>query len=141
MDLDRPLPAPLTPEAKPFWEGLREGKLRLPKCGACGHVFFYPRILCPKCHARDVGWIEASGKGKLHAFEISHQVFNRAWKIPPPYVLAMIELREGPRMMSNLINVAPDPKVIHCDMPVEVVFTKINDDGVTLPLFQPEGAR
>ena len=136
MDVDRPLPSPLTPEAKPFWEGLREGKLRLPRCGACGHVFFYPRIQCPKCHARDIGWIEASGKGKLHAFEISYQAWNRAWKIKPPYVLAMIELREGPRMMSNLINVPPDPKVIHCDMPVEVVFTKVSDD-VTLPLFQP----
>jgi hypothetical protein len=55
-------------------------------------------------------------------------------------VLAMIELAEGPRMMSNLINVAPDPKAIRCDMPVEVVFTKVSDE-VTLPLFQPEGAR
>src|SRR5262245_19405727 len=77
MDVDRPLPSPMTPEAKPFWDGLRESKLRLPKCGACGHVFFYPRILCPKCHARDIGWIEASGKGKLHAFEISRSEERR----------------------------------------------------------------
>ena len=140
MEADRPLPSPITPEARPFWDGLREGKLLLPRCGACGHVFFHPRILCPRCHARDVGCIEASGKGKLHAFEISYQTFNRAWKIPPPYVLAMIELAEGPRMMSNLINVAADPKAIRCDMPVEVVFTKVTDE-VTLPLFQPEGAR
>jgi uncharacterized OB-fold protein len=84
--------------------------------------------------------MQASGKGRLHAFEISHQTFNRAWKIPPPYVLAMIELAEGPRMMSNLINVAPDPKVIRCDMPVEIVFTKVTDE-LTLPLFQPADAR
>ena len=56
MDVDRPLPSPMTPEAKPFWDGLREGKLRLPRCGACGHVFFYPRILCPKCQTRDM-WL------------------------------------------------------------------------------------
>lgn len=136
MELDRPLPSPITPEARPFWDGCREGKLMLPKCGECGHVFFYPRILCPACQSRNVTWVQASGRGRLHAFEIAHQAFQKAWKIKPPYILAMIELAEGPRMMSNLINIAPDPKVVKCDMPVEVVFTKITDE-VTLPLFQP----
>ncbi len=136
MELERPLPSPITPEAKPFWDGLREGKLLLPKCGACGHVFFYPRAVCPRCHARDIGWIQSSGRGTLHAFEIAYQVFNKAWKIKPPYVLAMVELAEGPRMMTNLVNVAPDPKVITCDMPVRVVFSKLSDE-ITLPLFEP----
>jgi len=80
--------------------------------------------------------MQASGRGKLHSFEIAYQAFQKAWKIKSPYVLAMIQLDEGPRMMSNLVNVAPDPKVVKCDMPVEVVFTKVSDD-VTLPLFQP----
>jgi len=136
MELDRPLPQPITPEAKPFWDGLREGKLLLPKCNACGHVFFYPRVFCPRCHARDIGWIQASGRGKLYAFEIAYQGFSKAFKIKPPYVLALIELAEGPRMMSNLVNVEPDPKVIKCDMPVRVVFAKLSDE-VTLPLFEP----
>lgn len=136
MEPDRPLPQPMTPEAKPFWDGLKQDKLMLPKCGDCGHVFFYPRILCPRCHSRTITWVQASGKGKLHSFEIAYQPFQKAWKIKPPYVLAMIELAEGPRMMSNLINVEPDPQVVKCDMPVEVVFTKVSGD-VTLPLFQP----
>ena len=136
MEPDRPLPNPITPEAKPFWDGLREQKLLLPKCGACGHVFFYPRVLCPRCHAHDIGWIQASGRGKLHAFEIAYQAFNKAWKIKPPYVLAMVELAEGPRLMTNLVNVEPDPKVIKCDMPVQVVFSKLTDE-ITLPLFEP----
>ena len=136
MDVDRPLPSPMTPEAKPFWDGLREGKLRLPRCGACGHVFFYPRILCPKCQTRDIGWIDASGKGKLHAFEIAYQAFTKAWTVKPPYVLAMVELAEGPRLMTNLVNVEPDPKAIKCDMPVQVVFSKLTEE-VTLPLFEP----
>lgn len=135
MELDRPLPS-MTPEARPFWDGCREGKLMLPKCGDCGHVFFYPRILCPSCHSRNVTWMQASGRGRLHAFEIAHQAFQRAWKIKPPYVLAMVQLDEGPRMMSNLVNVEPDPRVVKCEMPVEVVFTKITEE-VTLPLFQP----
>jgi uncharacterized OB-fold protein len=140
MEPDRPLPTPMTPEAKPYWDGLKSRTLMLPRCGDCGHTFFYPRVLCPVCHSRAISWVQASGRGKLHAFGIAHQTFNKAYKVPPPYVLAMIELEEGPRMLSNLINVKPDPRTIKCDMPVEVVFHTLTDD-VTLPLFQPAGAR
>ena len=136
MELQRPLPTPMTPEAKPYWDGLKEEKLMLPKCDDCGKAFFYPRIACPHCHSRNVGWIQASGKGKLYSFEIAYRSLNPAYKIEPPYVLAMIELEEGPRMMSNMINVEATPEALKCDMPVEVVFEKQNDD-VTLPLFQP----
>jgi len=138
MEIDRPLPNPMTPEAKPYWEGLKAQKLMLPKCNACGHVFWYPRVACPKCQTRDIGWVQSKGRGTLHSFEIGHQSFNKAFKVPVPYVLAMVELAEGPRMLSNLVNVEPDPKKIRCDMPVEVVFTKLTDE-VTLPLFQPAG--
>ncbi len=136
MELQRPLPTPMTPEAMPYWDGLKENKLMLPKCGDCNEAFFYPRIACPHCHSRNVGWIEASGKGKLHSFQIAYRAPNPNFKIEAPYILAMIELEEGPRMMSNLINIAADPEVVKCDMAVEVVFEKQNDD-VTLPLFQP----
>ena len=94
MDVDRPLPSPITPEAKPFWDGCRALKLMLPRCEECGHVFFYPRILCPRCHSRKIGWMQASGRGTLHSFEIGHQSFNKALKIPTPYVLAMINVHE-----------------------------------------------
>ena len=76
MEIDRPLPNPMTPEAKPYWEGLRAQKLMLPKCSACGHVFWYPRVACPKCSARNIGWIQSKGRGTLHSFEIGHQSFN-----------------------------------------------------------------
>ena len=135
-ELLRPLPKPMTPEAKPYWDGLREGKLMLPECNDCGKAFFYPRIACPNCHSRNVGWMQASGKGKLYSFQIAYRALNPAFKIPPPYVLAMVELEEGPRLMSNLINVEADPEVIKCDMAVEVVFEKQTDE-VTIPLFQP----
>jgi len=138
MELDRPLPRPVAPEAKPYWEGMKQHKLMLPECQDCRKAHFYPRVFCPHCHSRNLRWIEASGRGKLYAFEILHRSFNPAVKTPLPYVLAMIELEEGPRMLSNLVNVAPDPNVIRCDMPVEVVFTKLNDD-FTIPFFQPAG--
>lgn len=136
MDLERPLPTPLTPEARPYWDGLRQGKLMVPRCNTCGKPFFYPRVACPHCHGRDIGWMQASGRGRLHSFAITHQSINRAMKVPPPYVLAMVELEEGPRMLTNLVNVAPDPAQIRCDMPVRVVFAKQTDD-VTLPLWEP----
>jgi len=139
MEPDRPLPHPLAPEAKPYWEGMKQHKLMLPVCQDCKQAHFYPRVFCPHCHSRNLKWTEASGKGKLYAFEILHRSFNPKVKTPLPYVLAMIELQEGPRMLSNLINVKPDPNMIRCDMPVEVVFSKVNDD-FTLPFFQPAGA-
>jgi uncharacterized OB-fold protein len=136
MELERPLPQPITPEAKPYWDGLKEGALMLPRCTACGGTFFYPRVICPRCGARDIGWIKASGRGTLYSFAIAHQSINRAMRVPPPYVLAMVELAEGPRMLTNLVNVAPDPKALRCDMPVQVVFSKLTDE-VTIPLWEP----
>ena len=136
MELNRPLPSPITPEAQPYWDGLKENKLMLPKCDDCGKPFFYPRVLCPNCHSRNISWIQASGRGKLYSFQIAHRSLNRAFKVELPCIMAMIELEEGPRVMSNLINIEPDPSVVKCDMPVEVVFEKQNDD-ITLALFQP----
>jgi len=138
MELDRPLPQPITPEAKPYWDGLRERKLMLPRCRQCRRAFFYPRVLCPFCYAADIEWFQATGRGRLYSFEIAYQTFNKAFKVKPPYILAMVELEEGPRVMSNLIGIEPDPKRIRCDMPVEVVFHKLTDE-ITLPLFQPVG--
>ena len=128
MDLQRPLPTPITPEAKPYWDGAREGKLMVPKCKACGKAFLYPRVLCPFCASRDIAWIQASGRGKLFSFEIAHQILNKAFKVKTPVVLAMVELEEGPRMLTNLINCEADPKKLRCDMPVEVVFEKQTDE-------------
>lgn len=136
MDLERPLPTPLTPEAKPYWDGLKQGKLMVPRCNACGKPFFYPRVACPLCHGRDIGWLEASGRGRLHSFAIAHQSINRAMKVPPPYILAMVQLDEGPRMLTNLVNVPADPAQLRCEMPVRVVFAKQTED-VTIPLWEP----
>ena len=101
-----PLPKP-TPETKPFWDGVNQGKLMLQRCAACG-PYFYPRPFCPSCFSWDVEWFEAGGNGKVYSFVISHR------KLPymngEPYVIAIIELDEGPRMMSNLIGVDPRPR-------------------------------
>src|SRR6266508_4100784 len=112
MALELPLPRPVTPTARPYRDSLPEQQLMLPRCRACHRAVFYPRVLCPHCHASDIEWFQASGRGKLHSFEIGYQSFNKAFRVKPPFVLAMIELEEGPRMMSNLIGIEPDQKKI-----------------------------
>ena len=139
MELERPLPQPITPEAKPYWDGARDGKLMIPRCRACARAHFYPRVACPHCGSRDLQWVQASGRGRLLSFEIAHQILNKAFKVRPPVILAMVELEEGPRLLTNLVNATPDPAALRCDMPVEVVFETLTDE-VTLPVFQPAGA-
>lgn len=129
-----PIPKP-TPETLPFWEGTRRGKLLLQFCRSCRQHYFYPRPLCRHCLSRDVEWVEASGRGRLHTYVISMRP-GRSAPLPPPYIVAIVELDEGPRLMSNLVGVEPDPERIPCDMPVEVVFEAISDE-ITLPRFRP----
>jgi hypothetical protein len=129
-----PLPAP-TPDSKPFWDALKRHELCIQRCRACRKAYFYPRNVCPSCLSKDVEWFTASGRGKLHTFVINH----RPLRNPPleaPYVIAIVELEEGPRLMSNLIGVDPDPTKIRCDMPVVIDYADVTPE-VTLPRFRP----
>jgi uncharacterized OB-fold protein len=128
----RPLPEP-TPETAHFWEGTRAGKLRLQRCDACAHVYFPPRPFCPRCAHRRVTVVEASGRGMLYSYVIHHRA---APGFEPPYAIAVVELEEGPRMMTNIVNAPQTPEALRLDMPVRVVFVRMND-AITLPLFEP----
>lgn len=127
----RPVPTPTT---NPFWEGTRAGELRLPRCEACDRTFLYPRIRCPFCGSPRIAWLRASGRGSLHSYVINHMPAP-GWEGEVPYVIAVVRLEEGPRMLSNLVGVAPDPEALELDMPLEVVFEPRGD--VVLPLFKP----
>lgn len=129
-----PLPRP-TPESQPFWDGCKAHELRLQRCRPCGEAFFYPRNVCPRCLGPELEWFRASGRGRLHTFSILH-VAGRKPPLEPPFVLAVIELEEGPRMLSNLVGVEPDPARISCEMPVVVEFADVTDE-CTLPRFRP----
>src|SRR5258708_18080552 len=137
MELERPMPQPITPEAKPYWDGLREQKLMLPRCRACHRAFFYPRVLCPHCHAADIEWFQASGRGKLHSFEIGYHTFNKAFKVKPPFVLASIELEQGPRMMSNLTGIEPEPAGIRSAIPPAPLLAPHTADSPLPPSHPP----
>jgi uncharacterized OB-fold protein len=129
---ERAMPA-ITPETRHFWEGTRAGELRLQQCSACGHIYFPPRPFCPQCAAQDVRVIRASGRGTLYSYVIHHR------PVPgfvPPYSIAVVELEEGPRMMSNIVEVDQTPEALQLDMPLEVVFERLSDE-ISLPLFRP----
>jgi uncharacterized OB-fold protein len=140
MDVPRylkPLPSP-TPDSEPYWEGCREGELRLRRCSDCARFRFYPRAICPFCGADRYEWVVASGRGVVHAVTVVHRGPTKAFAPDCPYAVALIELAEGPRMMSNVIGCAPDEVAI--GMPVEVVFDRVTDE-IALPKFRPAGDR
>jgi uncharacterized protein len=128
----RVVPIP-TPETKPFWQGTRASELRLQRCDACAHVYFPPRPFCPKCAGRAVSWFAASGQGSLYSYVIHHRPVPG---FTPPYSIAVVELDEGPRMMTNIVDCPQTPEALQLDMRVEVTFVQLNDD-ISLPQFRP----
>jgi uncharacterized OB-fold protein len=131
-----PTPVP-TPETRPFWEAARRHELCLPRCRACAKLIFFPRAVCPHCLGTDLDWERLSGRGTLHTFTVVHRGL-RGFPLGPPYVIAMVELAEGPRLMTNLVGVDPDPARIRIGMPVEVVFEDVSAE-IALPRFRPSG--
>ena len=131
----RPLPQP-TPETKHFWEGTQAGEIRLQKCGDCAKVYFPPRPFCPGCASRNVTVFKASGKAKLHSYVIHHRP---APGFTPPYAIAVVELEEGPRLMTNIVGCPQTPEALQLDMPLEATFEK-QSDAITLALFKPAKA-
>ncbi len=131
----RPLPIP-TPETKHFWEGTVVGELRLQCCDDCRHIYFPPRPFCPKCASRKVSVITSSGKAKLYSYVIHHRP---APGFTPPYAIAVVELDEGPRMMTNIVGCPQTPDALMLDMPLQVTFEQQNEQ-ITLPFFKPAGS-
>ena len=127
----RPLPQP-TPETQHFWDGTRQGELRLQRCRDCAHVYFPPRPLCPACSSRAVEAFAASGNGKLLSYVINHRGHP---SFDTPYAIAVVELDEGPTMLSNIVDCEQTPQALVLDMPLTVTFEDNGD--IAVPLFQP----
>lgn len=130
----RPLPKP-TPETQHFWDGTQAGELKLQRCDSCSQVYFPPRPFCPKCSSRSVSIFNASGRATLASYVINHRP-HPAWD--EPYAVAIVELEEGPRMLSNITGAEQTPEALQLDMALEVEYHKMTDD-ITLPLFRPAG--
>jgi uncharacterized OB-fold protein len=133
----RPLPQP-TPETAEFWAGAKRHELRIQRCQSCGKAYFFPRPFCPSCSSRDVAWFTASGRGKLYSYVINYKA-AQGFQDFAPYVIAVVELDEGPRMMTNIVGIEPTPENLPIDLPVEVAWEE-QDAQITLPLFRPRSA-
>ena len=133
-DYAKPLPRP-NEETQPFWDGLKKHELTLPHCKKCDTYHLYPRPFCPFCFSWDIDWRKTSGKGKLYTYAIQHRAQHPAFKEEAPYITAIVQLDEGPRMMTNLVDVEPDPAKIRCDSPVEIVYDDVTEN-ITLPKFR-----
>ncbi|HET9628361.1 MAG TPA: Zn-ribbon domain-containing OB-fold protein [Novosphingobium sp.] len=124
-------------ETRPFWDALREGRLLIARCDSCGEVHYYPRPMCPFCWSEDVSLVEASGTGTLYTWSTVHVNDLPPLNTMVPYVAAQVDLSEGVRMTTRLVDVAPGDLAI--GMALEVAFEAISDD-VTIPVFRPVGS-
>lgn len=129
----KPIPVP-NKDTQRFWEGCKGHELLLQKCKDCGNYRFYPRPLCPNCLSSSTDWVKASGKGKVHTFSVVYRAPSEPFKGDVPYTIALIDLEEGVRMMSNIINCKPD--AVKIGIPVRAVFEDITD-SIALPKFEP----
>ncbi|GGS50769.1 Zn-ribbon domain-containing OB-fold protein [Streptomyces cinerochromogenes] len=114
---------------RPYWEAAAEGRLLIRRCGACGRAHHYPREFCPHCWSEQVGWEEASGRAVLYTWSTVHRNDLPPFAARVPYLAAVVDLAEGPRMMTELVECPED--TVRAGMPLEVVFR----DGI--PVFRP----
>ncbi len=130
----KPAPRP-TADSADFWRYCAEGSLMLRHCRACDATMFYPRILCTNCMSTDLDWRPASGRGTVHAVSVVYRAPGDAFRPDVPYVIALVELAEGPRLMSNIVDCPPDE--VHIDMPVRLRFESRGPD-IAIPQFAPD---
>ena len=138
MTTDSPArPEPVSqPESDAYWEGARNGELWLQRDTSTGEFQFYPRAINTITPGADLEWVKASGNATLHTFGIVHVPPHPAFTVEVPYIAAIVELEEGPRMAANIVGVDADPSNLTIGMPLKVTFTKISDN-YTLPNFTP----
>ncbi len=133
MSSERPIPIP-NAETAPFWTAAREHRLVVQRCLDCGRPRHYPRALCPRCGSSRVEWMECSGRGTVYSYTVVYRPVSEAFAADVPYVVAVVELDEGPHMMTNIVGCPPDR--VRVGMPVRVRFKEVSEDAA-LPLFEP----
>ncbi len=127
------LPAPEA-ETQPFWDAARDRRLLIKRCADCGEAHFYPRPFCPRCWGEQVTWEEASGTATLYTYSTVHVNDLPPFPERVPYVAAIVELAEGPRMMTNVVDCEPDR--VEVGMSLQVTYRDL-DEEFTIPVFAP----
>ena len=129
---ERPIPA-LDGVSKTYWEAGARGELLFQQCPACGNRQLYPRAMCTAC-GETPEWVRASGRGTVHTFTVIRQNYGRPFRDELPYVVAIVELEEGPRLMTNVTGIAVED--VRIGLPVQVYF-ELAAERVGVPFFHP----
>jgi uncharacterized OB-fold protein len=117
-----------------WWDAAAQGRLLVVRCRSCEKAHHYPRPFCPRCGSDDVSWEQASGEATLYTWSVVHQNDMPPFRDKVPYVAAMVDLAEGPRMMTNVVGV--DPARLRVGMALRVDFEEL-DEGFKIPVFRP----
>jgi uncharacterized protein len=123
-------------DTRPFWDAARENRFLIRRCRACGEAHHYPRTFCPGCWSEDVEWVEASGRATLYTWSTVYMNDLAPFNERVPYIAAVVDLEEGPRVMTNLVDCPADGSTLSIGMPVKVIYEALTDD-ITVPLFVP----
>ena len=134
----RPQPRFPEPDTQPFWDATRENKLMYQVCNGCSGVIFYPRAHCPSCGGLENTWKESTGNGTVYTYSVVMQSRHPAFKDLGPYAVAYVDLDEGFRLMTNIVNVKAPIHDISCGMKVKVFWHNQGDGEISLPMFEPE---
>jgi uncharacterized OB-fold protein len=125
----------VTPLTEPYWAGALRGELLIQRCDACAQHWHPPLPRCPACHSAAITWVAASGRGRVYTYTVVYHATHVAMKDKVPYISALIQLDEGPRILTNLRNCAEED--VRVDMPVKVLFEPLSDE-ISLPQFEPD---
>ncbi len=127
----KPLPV-IDPDTAPYWEALRHHVFKLKRCQDCERAHFFPRVICPHCHSDALDWVESNGAGVIYTYTVARRAAGPAFKAETPYVVALVDLDDGPRMMAR-VSVSPDS--VRIGQRVEMIFEDVTE-AVTLPGFR-----
>ena len=128
----KPLPK-IEPETEEYWKAAKRHELFLQRCNACEEVIYFPRVMCYRCLSEDLGWFKSTGLGAVYSFTIIHQVAHQGFEVDVPYVYAIIDLDDGARMISNVVNI--DPSAVQVGMRVKVTFDDVTSE-ISIPKFE-----
>ena len=123
----------ISDDAAPFWQGCREQRLLFQKCSDCGHIRYPASVVCPECLSAAHAWIEVKGEGRIYSFVVFQRAFHPSMADRIPYVVAVVELDEGPSFLTNIVDC--DPLQVSCDQRVRIKWEE-TDQGLPLPMFQ-----
>jgi uncharacterized OB-fold protein len=132
MSRIEPKPSPLS---EPFWEATKSRRLLVQRCDDCGTSVWYPRLRCTGCFSERLTWVESSGAGAVYTFNVMHKPANPMTADEAPYVIALVDLDDGYRMLTNISGCPPES--VRCGQRVEVCWDVALSDGRRLPTFQP----